>query len=110
MAAASSDWKHPSDHPPPDNSWVLIRHINGYVGTGKYVRGTWRMTGKTGAVSPRSITHWAEIYKPHKDNPNADNTTKQATTQQTSKDICKRSQTSQATQTITTPSTPTVET
>lgn len=80
MAAASSDWKHPSDHPPPDNSWVLIRHINGYVGTGKYVRGTWRMTGKTGAVSPRSITHWAEIYKPPKDNQNTDNTTKQATT------------------------------
>lgn len=111
MAAASSDWKHPLDDPPPEGMWILIRTNTGYVSTGKRVKGqSWRLTCKTGAIFFKSITHWAEIYQPPKNKLNADNTTKQATTQQISKDICKGSQTSQATQTITTTTTPTVET
>lgn len=69
MAAATSEWKHPLDDPPPEGMWILIRTNIGYVSTGKRVKGqSWRLTGKTGAIFFKSITHWAEIYQPPREN------------------------------------------
>lgn len=126
MAAATSDWILRTTELPPTNTWVLLRLDNGFINSGKLIRGAWRVAGKMGTIAFKEVTHWAEIYQPPRENKkleqayrdrliqhikdhHADNQTEQPTTIEASKDICKGSQTSQAAPAITASTTSTIE-
>ena len=68
MAAATSEWKLPSEELPPNGVWVLVRDANGCIHRGKYVQRCWRIGGKMGSISAKYITHWAEVYQPPREN------------------------------------------
>jgi len=69
MNNAASEWIPTSERLPDSERTVLVcLHVNGWIAVGRYIEriNCWRTMAKSGSVSTKSISHWAEVQKPDK--------------------------------------------